>query len=151
MNIDLDLLKKLRAETQAGIADCRKALEEVNGDYQKAKEWLRKHGLERADKKKERKTPQGLIESYIHQNGKVGALVMVLCETDFVARTDEFKRLSHELAMQVAAMNPQDIDSLLEQAYIRDGSKTIGDLLKEAVAKLGENIVLERFQRFGIE
>lgn len=148
--VDLKLLKKLRNETSVSLADCRKALEETKNDYKKALDWLKKHGLEKAAKKSDRETPQGLIDSYIHQNGRVGALVEVLCETDFVARTDEFKNLVHEICMQVAAMNPRDVKALLKQEYIRDGSKTIEDLIKEAIAKLGENIVVKRIQRFEI-
>ncbi len=146
--VDLELLKKLRNETQAGIADCRKALEESNNDYKKALDLIRKNGLEKATKKSDRETSQGLVESYIHQNGRVGALVEVLCETDFVARTDIFKNLVHEICMQVAAMNPKDVTTLLKQEYIRDSSKTIENLIKETIAKLGENIVIKRFQRF---
>lgn len=148
--VNLQDLKKLRNETQASIADCRKALEESNGVYQKAISWLKKHGIEKADKKSDRATSQGLIDSYIHQNGRIGALVALLCETDFVARTSEFKTLAHEIAMQVASMDPKDVDSLLKQDYIRDNSKTLGELIKEAIAKLGENIVVKRFQRFEI-
>lgn len=148
--VDLKLLKKLRNETQAGIADCRHALEESKGDYAKALGWIKHHGMEKAAKKSDRETSQGLIESYIHQNGRVGALVEVMCETDFVARTSEFKNLVHEICMQVAAMNPKDVESLLKQDYIRDASKTIEGLVKEAIAKLGENIVVKRIQRFGI-
>lgn len=148
--VDIEFLKKLRNETLVSIADCRKALEESNNDYKKALGWLKKHGLEKAEKKADRATSQGLIESYIHQNSRVGALVEVLCETDFVARTTEFKNLTHEIAMQVASMNPVNVDSLLKQAYIRDGSKTIENLIKEAIAKLGENIVVKDFRRFEI-
>ena len=148
--MDISLLKQLRAETAASIADCRKALEESNGNYQKAIVWLQKHGIEKAEKKAERVTGQGLIESYIHQDGRIGAMVEILCETDFVARTQEFKILTHEIAMQVAAMNPKDIDSLLKQEYIRDSSKTIEGLIKETIAKLGENIVIKEFKRFEI-
>ncbi|MEK7517443.1 MAG: translation elongation factor Ts [Patescibacteria group bacterium] len=148
--INLQALKKLRNETQASVADCRKALEESDGDYNKAIVWLRKHGIEKAGKKADRTTSQGLVESYIHQNGKVGAMVEVLCETDFVARTSEFKTLAHEIAMQIAAMNPKNVDSLLKQEYIRDSSKTIESLIKEAIAKLGENIVVKNFTRFEI-
>ena len=148
--VDLMLLKKLRNETQAGIADCRIALEESRGNYEKAKDWIRAKGLERAAKKSGRKTSQGLVESYIHQNGRVGAMVEVLCETDFVARTDEFKNLVHEICMQVAAMNPKDVAFLLKQEYIRDTSKTVGELVKEIIAKLGENIVVKKLQRFSI-
>ncbi len=147
---DVKLIKKLRDETQASIADCRKALEETKDDYKKALEWLKKHGIEKAEKKADRATSQGLIESYVHQNGKVGVLVEVLCETDFVARTDEFKNLCHEIAMQVAAMNPKDVETLLKQEYIRDGSVTIEQLVKQSVAKLGENIVIKNFSRLEI-
>lgn len=147
---DVKLIKKLRDETQASIADCRKALEETKDDYNKALGWLKKHGIEKAEKKANRETSQGLVESYIHQNGKVGALVKVLCETDFVARTDEFKNLCHEVAMQVAAMNPKDVATLLKQDYIRDGSFTIESLVKSVIGKLGENIVIKSFQRIEI-
>lgn len=147
---DVKLIKKLRDETQASIADCRKALEETKDDYNKALGWLKKHGIEKAEKKANRETSQGLVESYIHQNGKVGALVKVLCETDFVARTDEFKNLCHEVAMQVAAMNPKDVATLLKQDYIRDGSFTIEGLVKSVIGKLGENIVIKSFQRIEI-
>lgn len=147
-SVDLQQLKKLREETCVSIADCRKALEESGGDYKKALEWLRKRGIEKAEKKQERETSQGLIDSYIHQNGRVGALVVFLCETDFVARTSEFRNLAHEIAMQVAAMNPKNVDALLKQEYIRDNSKTVSDLIKEVIAKLGENIVVKRFVRY---
>ena len=144
---DIELLKKLRNETQVSLADCRRALEETENNYEKAKEWLRKHGIEKAEKKSERETSQGVIECYIHQNGKIGSMVEVLCETDFVARTEEFKKLAREIAMQVAAMKAKDIESLLKQEYIRDSSKTIQDLIKEAIAKIGENITIKRFNR----
>lgn len=150
MIVSIDLIKQLRDETQASVSDCRVALEEANGDLKKAKEILRKKGLEKAGKKSDRATEQGLIESYVHQNGKVGVLIELLCETDFVARTSEFKTLAHELAMQVAAMNPKDVKSLLKQEYIRDPSKTVEGLVKEHIAKLGENIVIKHFHRFEI-
>lgn len=148
--VNLELLKKLRIETSVSLADCRKALEKTNSDYKKALLWLQKHGIEKAERKTERKTSQGLIESYVHQNGRVGAMIEILCETDFVARTSEFKTLAHEISMQVVAMNPKDVDSLLKQEYIRDSSKTIENLIKETIAKLGENIVLKRIQRFEV-
>lgn len=150
MAVDIALLKKLREETGISLADCRKALEESSNDYKKALDWLQKHGIEKASKKADRQTSQGLVESYVHQNGRVGAMVELLCETDFVARTDEFKKLAHEIAMQVAAMNPKDVDTLLKQEYIRDGSKTMGDLIKEAIAKIGENIVVKKIIRIDI-
>lgn len=150
MAIDLELLKKIREETQASIADVRKSLEESGGNHEKALEWLRKHGIEKAEKKSARKTSQGIIESYIHQNNRIGAIIEILCETDFVARTSEFKDLAHEVAMQVAAMNPKDVDTLLKQEYIRDGSRKIEDIIKEHITKLGENIVVKKFQRLEV-
>ena len=147
MTVSLELIKQLRGKTSAGVADVRSALEEASGDLKRAEEVLRKKGFEKAAKKGERATNAGLIESYVHQ-GRVGALVEVACETDFVARTDEFKTLTHEIAMQVASMNPKDKSALLEQEYIRDPSKTIQDLIKETISKLGENIIVARFSRF---
>lgn len=147
---DIALLKKLREETSAGIADCRMALEESNNDYGRALLWLAEHGIAKAGKKGDRQTSQGIIESYIHGNGRVGVLIELLCETDFVARTDEFKNLAHEIAMQIAAMKPKDTETLLSQEYIRDGSLTIDKLIKSAIGKLGENIVIKRFEVFEI-
>lgn len=149
-DIDLKTLKKLRDETAASIADCRRALDESNGDYKKALGWLQKRATEIAAKKADRETSQGLIEAYIHGGGKVGVLVELLCETDFVAKTDEFKHLAKEIAMQVAAMNPENVETLLKQEYIRDGSQTIDSLLKSAIGKIGENITVKRFVRFEI-
>jgi elongation factor Ts len=149
-NIDLKTLKKLRDETSASIADCRRALDEAEGDYKKALAWLQKRATEIAAKKADRETSQGLIESYIHGGGKVGVLVELLCETDFVAKTDEFKHLAKEVAMQVAAMNPETVEDLLKQDYIRDGSQTIEGLVKAAIGKIGENITVKRFIRFEI-
>ncbi|HUD04700.1 MAG TPA: translation elongation factor Ts [Patescibacteria group bacterium] len=146
--VDIKLIKQLREETQVSIADCTKALEEAKGDYEKAIEILKKRGIERAEKKADRETAQGLIEAYIHQNGKVGVLLEILCETDFVARTEDFKRLAHEVAMQIAAMNPKNIEVLLKQEYIRDGSVTIENLIKQAIGKLGENIRVKAFTRY---
>ncbi len=148
-NADIKLLKQLRAETSASIADCRMALEESNNDYKKAQEWLKKRGLEKAEKKTDRETSQGLIEAYVH-NGKIGVLVELLCETDFVARTDDFKKLAKEIALQVSAMNPKNIEELLQQEYIRDASQTIEQLIKSVIGKLGENITLKRFQRIAL-
>ena len=143
---DIELVKKLREETQASIADCRIALDESHGDYKKAVEWLKKRGAEIAEKKADRQTSQGLVEAYVH-SGKVGVLVTLACETDFVARTEEFKNLAHEIALQVSAMNPKDVKSLLSQEYIRDPQMTIEQLIKQTVGKLGENIVIREFSR----
>lgn len=147
---DVNQIKKLRDETQASIADCRVALEESNGDYEKAIEWLKKKGIERAEKKADRETGEGLVEAYVHGNGRVGVLVTVLCETDFVARTDEFKKLSHEIAMQISAMEPKDVKELLKQEYIRDPKLTIEELIKQSIGKLGENIQVREFSRFAL-
>lgn len=149
-NIDLNLLKKLRESTSASVSDCRHALEESKGNYEKALDWLKKRIAEKAEKKADRETGEGLIDSYIHQNGKVGSIVEILCETDFVARTDEFKKLAHEIAMQVAAMNPKNVDELLKQEYIKDTSLTIEGLVKQVIGKLGENITVKRFNRLSL-
>lgn len=147
---NIELLKKLRNETSAGIADCRKALEETDNNYEKAKEWLKKRGLEKAAKKGDREVGQGLVESYVHQTGRVAALVEILCETDFVARTDDFKKLAKEVAMQTASMNPKNVEELLKQDYIRDNSMTIDQLIKSTIGKLGENIVVKKISRIAI-
>lgn len=147
---NIELLKKLRNETSASIADCRTALEETDNNFDKAKDWLKKRGLEKAAKKSERETHQGLVEAYIHQGGKVGVLTVLLCETDFVARTEEFRALGRELGMQIAAMKPESVDELLKQDYIRDPSMKIEDLIKSVIGKLGENITLREFQRFEV-
>lgn len=149
MNISLDTLKKLRDETQAGVSDCRQALEDSNGDYDKAKKLLLARGLEKAAKKEGKETSQGVIEAYVHQ-GKVGVLVEVRCETDFVARTDEYKNLAHEIALQVCSMNPKNVGELLKEPYIRDPKLTIADLVKQTVAKVGENIIITRFTRISL-
>ncbi|MEK7571759.1 MAG: translation elongation factor Ts [Patescibacteria group bacterium] len=150
VNVDLKLLKQLRDETAASIADCRRALEEGDGDYKKAVAWLKKRAVEKAEKKKDRETTEGVIESYIHNGGKVGVLVELLCETDFVAKTDEFKHLAKEIALQIAAMDPKDVDTLLKQEYIRDAGQTIEQVVKGVIGKLGENITVKRFVRFEI-
>jgi elongation factor Ts len=149
MNISLDLLKKLRGSTSAGVSDCRQALEDANGNYEKAKKLIMERGLEKAAKKVGRQTPQGLMESYVHA-GRVGVLVELRCETDFVARTDDFKTLAHELALQVASMNPKNVSELLKSPYIRDASITIEALVKQTVAKVGENITVAKFTRIAL-
>lgn len=150
MQVKLDDIKKLREETQAGVADCRQALEDAGGNFEKAKKLIIERGLEKAAKKEGKETSQGIIESYIHSNGRVGVLVELRCETDFVARTDEFKHLSHELCLQIAAMNPKDVAALLKSAYIRDQSVTVADYIKQTVAKVGENITVARFSRLAL-
>jgi len=143
---DLELLKKLREETGAGVMDCKKALSESGGDLEKAKRKLADLGLEKAAKKSERQVQDGLVGSYVHATGKIGALVVLSCETDFVARTEDFKKLVNEITLQVAAMKPLSVDELLDQDYIRDSSKKIKDLLVELSAKVGENITVKEFK-----
>jgi len=146
---NIDKIKKLRNETSIGIAECRQALEASDGDLEKAKDWLRKNGLDKAASKSEREVKTGLVEVYSH-NGKIGVLVEVLCETDFVAKTEDFKTLAHEIALQIASMNPSSVEELLAQDYIRDNSQTIDQLIKGVVGKLGENIQIGKFERIAL-
>ena len=148
--IDAKEIQRLREETNAGVMDCKRALEDAGGDYEKAKALLHERGLEKAAKKSEREAKEGVIASYIHAGGRIGALVELASETDFVARGDEFQKLAQEVAMQVAAMAPADLDDLLAQAYIRDSSKTIKDLVTAVAVKTGENVSVRRFQRFAL-
>lgn len=140
MTITVDQIKELRDETGAGIMDVRKALTESKGDVKKAKEWLEKKGMKRAEDKAERTTEAGYVFSYVHFNGKVGSLVKLACETDFVAKTEDFQNLGKEIAMQVASMKPESVEELLKQDYLRDASKTIEAMIKVMSGKTGENI-----------
>ncbi len=146
--VSVDQIKKLRSETSAGVMDVKRALEDAGGDLEKAKKLLQEQGVAKAAKKAEREAADGLVASYIHATGKIGAMIEVFCETDFVARTEDFQNLTKELAMQVAATDPKDADELLEQDYIRDPSKTVQDFINEVIAKVGENIRIGRFVRF---
>jgi elongation factor Ts len=158
-------VKALRERTSAGVMDCKQALSTANGDISKAEEILKSTGLAAAAKKSGRATREGLVASYIHSGNRIGALVEVACETDFVARTEEMKQLAHDLAMQIAAMEPTYVNSeeqdasderppsevvLLEQTFIKDPGKKIQDIINEAVAKLGENVRVNRFVRFAL-
>lgn len=145
----VEKLKKLREETQISIAECKKALEESSGDIEKAKEILRKKYGELAEKRKGREVKEGIIEAYIHPTRKIGAMVELHCETDFVAKSEDFKKLAHELCLQIAAINPEEIP-LLEQNWIRDEKKKIKELIQEYIAKFDENIEIKRFARFQI-
>ena len=171
-----ELVKQLRERTGAGIMDCKRALEESGGDIEKAVAILRQQGLSKADKKSGREARQGIIETYTHTGGRIAAMVELNCETDFVARTDDFKQLARELAMQVAAMRPAYVSAdeipadtlaagareygdekrylaevaLLAQASIKDSRRTMDDLVREAIGKLGENIVVRRIARFEV-
>ena len=191
MGVSVDDIKKLRELTGIGLTDAKKALIEAEGDFDKALEEMRKKGLTKAEKKGDREAREGLIEGYVH-SGRIGVIVEVNCETDFVARLDDFKTLAHEIAMQIAAMSPKYVSEadipaeemervktelmaseslaskpeemrekivegqlkkhfaeqvLMSQAYILDDSKTVEQHVKEAIAKLGENIVIRQFKR----
>lgn len=191
MTVSAEQVKELRDRTGAGVMDCKRALEEAGGDQDRALSVLRQRGLARASEKRSRETVEGVVVSYVHGDGRIGVLLELACETDFVARNEQFRRLAKELAMQVAAMDPlvvrpddlpedtleaeRDVyreqfaekpeqvrerivdgkmDKFYEQAclvrqpYIRDGSRTVDDLIKEAIAKLGENIEARRFVRW---
>jgi elongation factor Ts len=143
----MDQIKALREKTQAGVMEAKKALEESNGDMAKAEAWIAEHSIVKAEKKADRETKQGCIGVYVHHDAKRGALVKLLCETDFVARTDEFKNVARELAMQVTSMNPESRDEFLTQPYIRDPKMTITDLIKQLSAKTGENVQLGEYSR----
>lgn len=168
------LIKELREATGAGIMDAKRALEENEGNIERAKDFLRQQGLAKAGKKADRTANEGLVDTYIHAQGRIGAMVEVSCETDFVARTDDFKQLAKDISMQVAAMKPRFVNRdevaedawgelerefgdrqsaakavvLLEQAFIKDAKKDINTLVTDAIAKMGENIVIRRFARF---
>lgn len=191
--VDVNLVQKLREMTAASILDCKKALDEAKGDLTVAVEFLRKKGIASAVKKLSRQTKDGLISSYIHHGGKIGVLIELNCETDFVAKTKEFSELSHELAMQVAASNPvyvrreevpeeiiakekeiykeqiknkppnvidKIVDGkmnkyfaqvcLMEQPFIKEPNANVDTLVKQYIAKLGENISVRRFVRFDV-
>ncbi len=193
--MDLELIKELRAKTGAGIVDCKKALAEANGNIDKAIEILREKGIAKAVKKAGRATNQGIVSAYIHPGAQLGVLIELDCETDFVARTEEFKKLANEIALQIAATDPDYVDReevpeeviekekeiyrkqleeqkkpahiidkiiqgkietfykehcLLDLPYIRDEKITIKDLIKEYIAKFGENITVRRFARFKV-
>jgi len=163
LDISTEMIKDLRAQSGAGIMDCRSVLLQTEGDIDKALEILREKGMLKARKKAGRATGQGLVEAYIHTAGRIGAMIEVNCETDFVARTDEFKEMAHCLAMQVAALAPEYISAedipegteavpeeicLLSQQYIKDPDKTVKDIITETIAKIGENITIGRFIRY---
>ena len=143
-----DDVKRLREETGAGVMDCKRALDEAKGDFEKAKTLIKERGLAKAKEKADRDAREGVVEAYVHAGGRIGAMVELSSETDFVARNPDFKELAREIAMQVAAMDPTDVDQLLGQPYIRDASKTIGELVTTIAASTGENVRVKRFKRF---
>lgn len=163
MEISTITIKELREQTSAGVMACRAALIEAKGDIAEAVKILEKQSMVEARKKVERQASQGTVEAYIHTGGRIGALIELNCETDFVAKTDEFKNLAHNLAMQVAAQDPcyltvEDVpegtecqpetDCLLAQPFIKDPGKTVQNIISETIAKTGENIKIRRFARF---
>jgi len=143
----LNNIQKLRELTGAGVMECKRALESAKGDFDKAVSIIHEAGEILAQKKSERATGAGFLESYIH-NGRVGVLLELRCETDFVARSKDFKELAHNLVMQIAAMNPDNVEDLFKQIYIKDETITVEDLIRRLIAKLGENIKVERFCRY---
>jgi len=148
MSQDVDIVKQLREETGISIMACKRALEESRGNIEKAKEILRKESGAVALKKTDRETKAGVVDAYIHSNKKVGVLVELRSETDFVSRNPDFKAFAHDIAMHIAASTPDSIEDLLSQPFIKDMSVTIGDKLKEVILKFGENIEIARFERF---
>lgn len=167
MKIPIETVKELRSRTSVGIADCNKALLEVGGDIEKAVEFLKERGAAIAEAKKDEVATEGIVDAYIHHTRRVGALVELNCETDFVARTPEFKDLAHDLAMQIAAQAPQFLTieeipaeteteaetdpqtvCLMNQPFIKDPTRTVQDIIAETIAKVGENIRVRRFARF---
>ena len=164
MAISTEDIRQLREKTGAGVMDCRRALEQAGGDQNKAMEILQAQGLERAEKKSGRVAEQGVIDAYLHAGGRIGAMVELNCETDFVARDPDFRALAHDLAMQVAATSPEFISDedapadlpdeekkqkvLLHQGFIKNDRQTIRDLIIERAAKFGENVRVRRISRF---
>ncbi len=142
-------IKKLRETTGAGVMECQKALKETGGNFEKAISIIHEQNEVLAQKKKERITGAGVLKSYIH-NERVGVLLELRCETDFVARSKEFKELAHNLAMQIASMDPKDVDDLLVQLYIKDEALKVDNLIQQTIANVGENIRVERFCRYEI-
>ncbi len=143
-------VKQLREETGAGMMDCKKALEEANGDYQKALKLVEERGLAKAEKKADRETKQGYLGCYVHSTGMIAGVAELLCETDFVAKNEEFRQLAKDIAMQIAAMNPENEAELLVQEMIKNPELTVENAIKLLSGKIGEKIALGRYQRMQI-
>lgn len=146
-DVSIEAIRKLRQMTGVGLSDAKKALVESAGDFDKALELMRQKGITAAEERAEREARAGLIDGYIH-DGRIGVLVEVNCETDFVAKTDEFKRLARDLCLHLAASEADGVEDLLNQPFVREPETTVGQYLKQHSAKLGENIVIRRFKRF---
>lgn len=147
---NIELVKKLREETGVSVAMVNKALTETKFDYDKAKKLLSEWGVSIAQKKSENEASEGVVQSYVHHNKRMGAMVVLHCQTDFVAKNEDFQRLAYEIAMQIASMAPKTVDELVAQPYIKDSTKTIGELIKDHVVKLGENVKVGEFVRFAV-
>jgi elongation factor Ts len=145
----VDNVSRLREITGAGVMECKKALDEAQGDFEKARQIIHEKGLAKIEKRADRETGAGMIISYVH-NDRIGALLDLRAETDFVVRSEPFKELAKEIVMQIAAMNPQNVDELLNQPYIKNESKTIKDLIDDVRARVGENIKINNFARLEI-
>ncbi len=142
----IDDVQKLREETGAGVMDAKKALDEAKGDFRKAVEILKAKGIERAAKRADREAGAGMIYGYVH-NGRIGVLVDLRAETDFVVRSEPFQELAKELALQLAAMNAENVEALLEQEYIKDPARKVKDLLNDVIRRTGENVKIRAFSR----
>jgi len=150
MEIDINLIKKLREETSCGVMDAKNALNEAGGDFEKAKELIFKKGLARAEKRADREANEGIVYSYIHNGNKIGSMIVLTCETDFVAKTEDFSKTAKEIALQVSTEDYSDLESLLNSPYMRDESKKVSDIVAELSAKTGEKVELKKFVRFAI-
>jgi len=147
MGISADDIKTLREETGVSVMDVKKALEEANGDAEKAREILKARGASVAAKKSDRATGSGRVEAYVHGEGKIGVLLVLRCETDFVAKNEEFKTLAKDIAMHIAAMGPKDVEELMGQEFIKNPSQTVKERIEETIGKTGENITVSHFSR----
>jgi len=147
IKISLDQIRKLRDATGAPVMRVKKVLEDFGGDEKRSEKLLRKEGFEKAAKREGRETSQGILETYVHHSGKIASVVELLCETDFVARNELFRELAHSLALQVASMEAKDANELVKQEFVKDPSKKIEDLVKDVIAKTGENIRIGRIFR----
>lgn len=145
-----ELIVKLREETNAGVLDCKKALDNFQGDYEKAKAYILDALGDKANKKSDRETKEGVVTHYIHPNKKIGSMVSLKCETDFVAKTELFQKLANNIALHITATNPKDVNELLSQSFIKDETITIEDYIRQTIGKLGENIAIEKIARFEI-
>ena len=144
-----DRIIKLREETGAGVMECKRALDKAEGDMKKALEFIREAGIAKAESKKERKTGAGYLGAYVHNN-RVGVLLEMRAETDFVVRSEPFQAMAHELLLHIAAMAPESVEALIEQPFVKDEKTTVGNLIKGVTGKVGENIKVERFTRYEI-